>query len=137
MNKFLYISLCLIAVLSCKTKEKVLIVDGGYLPNNTTEKLYTIESHSIKNDQLILAIEYTGKCKKHQFDLITQGMYLKSNPPKLHLFLRDIHNDNSCNDRVKDTLSFNISEAKYNNTYETNVVLLILSGYDTPIRYIY
>lgn len=96
-----------------------------------------ITDHLISKDRLTLWVEYKGKCKKHKFELLSNGLFLKSNPPKLHLSLEAKTLDENCDDLVKDAVSFDISNAKYPDKNENYVVTLILSGYSEPITYKY
>lgn len=137
MKQFSLIIFLLTLLVSCNTSEQVLIINEAYTPTSETEIEYKIESHRLDGDSLTLYVEYNGKCRNHKFELISNGMYLKSNPPKLHLNLTHIHNTKSCNEPVKDSVSFDISSAQYWDNGEENVVTLILSGYNKPIKYDY
>ena len=54
---------------------------------HSTNLNYFIDTAFIKNDSLNITIEYTGGCKEHTFDLESNGVLLKSLPPKQQIHL--------------------------------------------------
>jgi hypothetical protein len=73
----------------------------------------SIDSITIKGDILSVFVNYGGGCKKHIFDLYSNGVYAKSLPPQLTLYLKHINNDDRCRKLVIQELKFNISSVKY------------------------
>ena len=138
MMKFISIGLLSILVLiGCKTVGPVLVIEKNFSPRDVRVSDVTITGHHIEANNLNLYIEYEGKCKDHSFQLKSNGLFLKSNPPKLHTYLVHQMNNKTCTDIVKDTISFDISNSKYSDSNENNVVTLIVYGYSTPIKYTY
>lgn len=66
----------------------------------------------LSEGSIALDVEYSGGCNEHSFDLIFNGVWMKSMPAKGTLYLA--HNDNGdmCEALVEKTLYFNITELK-------------------------
>lgn len=80
-----------------------------------------IDSLAIKADVLSIFVNYSGGCKDHGFDLYSNGMYAKSLPPKLTLFLKHTDNDDGCRSLISQELKFNISAVKYTSSLSLKV----------------
>ena len=80
---------------------------------SATGGAYKLDSLSLKGDELSVFVNYSGGCKEHSFELISNGMYAKSLPPQLMLCLKHTSNDDMCKKLVMQELKFNISKIKY------------------------
>ena len=136
MKTYTYIILFIIFAISCKTTLNVLQIDKDFNPRTENIVGHKITGHQINGNELKIYIEYSGKCKNHEFELKSNGMYLKSNPPKLPLYLTHVYKAKQCDDLVKDSLLFDVSSAKYNKNKPGETIITI-SGYITPIKYSY
>ena len=90
---------------------KNVIIDTQTDISNTGAN-YAIDSLKINGDVLSVFVNYSGGCKTHSFDLVSNGMYAKSLPPQLTLCLRHTANDDNCRKLVMEELKFNIAKAQ-------------------------
>jgi len=70
---------------------------------------YTIENAEIKDSILTINISYSGGCKDHSFELMFNGMYMKSLPRKASLYLKHESNDDICKKLIMLELKYNLS----------------------------
>ncbi len=95
----------------------------------------SVEKASIDGNILNLEVSYSGGCEDHSFELISNGMYKKSMPPQLNLYLKHTNNGDACRKLVMDTLQFNIEDAKYPGGGD--LILLISDGNSEATRITY
>lgn len=57
-----------------------------------TSDEFKINQVTTKNDKLVINVQYTGGCERHDFELIWDGSYLESFPPVARMRL--VHNSN-------------------------------------------
>lgn len=95
-----------------------------------------INDVSIEGNTLFIAIQYTGGCKKHSFELIGDESIMKSLPPKRNITLVHDANEDSCEGLIKDMIEADISELAA-TAYSGSEIILILKGYKEEIKYIY
>ncbi|MES2284928.1 MAG: hypothetical protein V4547_04505 [Bacteroidota bacterium] len=100
---------------------KNVIVDSDLDIATIGGALTNIDSLAIKGDVLSIFVNYSGGCKDHSFDLYSNGMYAKSLPPKLTLFLKQTDNDDGCRSLINQELKFNISAVKYTSSLSLKV----------------
>lgn len=100
---------------------KNVIVDSNLDIANIGGALTNVDSLAISGDVLSVFVEYSGGYKKHSFDLFSNGMYAKSLPPKLTLFLKHTDNDDGCRGLINQELKFNISAIKYTSSLSIKV----------------
>ena len=122
------ILLATLALASCKQKEKttkapqmeVTETSMSSLPVSIDKEKYAqdsdplnIKSAKMNGDVLELIVSYSGGCEEHDFELASNGFYMKSLPPKLAL--KVIHNSNqdACRSLVEKTLNFDIKDLRY------------------------
>ncbi len=74
---------------------------------------YNIDSVKIKDDILSVFVNYSGGCKPHTWDLISNGMYSKSLPPQIEVVLKHANNNDNCRRLSFRELKFNIARLKY------------------------
>jgi len=110
-----------------------LVVDRSYKPRKTAP--YDILSTELDGDILTVVVSYSGGCEEHNFTLISNEMYTKSMPPKLPLYLEHEANGDACRALIQETLTFDISGARYMGS---KVVRLLLNGsMDNEVVYEY
>jgi hypothetical protein len=113
---------------------KLEIVNSSDLEMKTDQ--FTVESMSVEKDLLELVVCYSG-CAEHDWKLITDRRYKKTNPPQLEVHLiHDQHND-PCKRRACDTLYFDISSAKYPGKTENYTVTINLFNSNKHVDYEY
>lgn len=76
------------------------------------KKEFTVLNASISENTLSITFTYKG-CNDDELDLIFNGTYLKSLPPKASLYLNKKSIGKDCGKQVKKTLLFNISSVQY------------------------
>lgn len=74
---------------------------------------YVIDSAKVKGDILSLFVNYSGGCKLHTFELLSNGAYAKSLPPQVSVCLKHSSNEDGCRQLITQELKFNISKLKY------------------------
>jgi len=80
-----------------------------------------ISKVKIEKDSLIISVEYSGGCAKHDFKLFIGKWLLKSNPPQAELFLsHDSHGD-MCLAWISRDLKFDLTLLK--NWFSANMNL--------------
>lgn len=108
---------------------KSAIVDPETDMTNTGSP-YSVDSMKIEGDTLSVFVNYSGGCKKHSFDLYSNGMYAKSLPPQLTVNLKHNGYDDGCRKLIMEEVKFDVSNLKYAGK---NTVILKLS--DQRITY--
>ncbi len=88
-----------------------------------TGSAYKLDSIALKGDVLSVFLNYSGGCKDHSFELVSNGMYAKSMPPQLSLCLKHTGNDDMCKKLVMQELKFDISKIKYKGSNSLTVKL--------------
>ena len=99
------------------------IVKMGY---EASTDPFTIKTARIEGEMLIIEVSYSGGCKEHDFQLFTDGMLMKSLPPKQTYFLKHAANADFCKKMVHDTLRYDLSGISAGNAKELKI---ILAGY--------
>jgi hypothetical protein len=121
IQSILFISLAVAILASCrcpsarqtaKTSDPEIILspvirEGFRAP--ATKPDYVIESASLEKNTLVLRATYPGGCKEHRFDLIFNGMYLKSLPMKAVLYLEHTTKD-TCTLPQQVTLRYQVKD---------------------------
>ena len=100
---------------------KNVIVDSNLDIATIGGALTNVDSLAIKGDVLSVFVNYSGGCKDHSFELYSNGMYAKSLPPKLTLFLKHTDNEDGCRSLINQELKFNISAVKYTSSLSLKV----------------
>ena len=95
-----------------KIEHPGVIIDNTFRPGNN-KSTYEIKSAAIAGDILSLNISYTGGCKEHSFELISNGLYAKSLPPQITVYLKHQSNDDTCEKTIEKTITYNISKLQY------------------------
>jgi hypothetical protein len=127
MRKIIFGSLILMSMYGCKTKQPIVKEEDGLgqmqemLTGNdgfiTVDKAYvgpakgdafTILDMSVAGDSLHVAVQYSGGCKPHAFQMISNGNLLKSLPPQLPLYLEHTANADNCRALLTEKLAFDL-----------------------------
>jgi hypothetical protein len=67
----------------------------------------------VNENILSVYVNYSGGCKPHVFDLVSNGMYSKSLPPQISVCLKHANNGDACRKLIMRELKFDISKLKY------------------------
>ena len=110
---------------------KVLIVNKEFSAI-TAKKDCKIKEAALNDSIVSIVFSYSG-CKEDDFDLIFNGNYLKSFPPKATLFLLKKSNTN-CDQSIEKEMKFNISPVKYPGS---KTLVIQLPDYDPKLIYNY
>jgi hypothetical protein len=139
-HHLLFFAILAIAFLSCHNKSMTKennSPDNSRLPEEPVKKAtidpntdmavtgtpYKVDSLHLNKDTLSVFVNYSGGCKKHFFQLISNGMYAKSLPPQLDLCLKHSDNEDLCKKLVMQELKFDVSGLKYKGS--NSVILKI------------
>ena len=76
---------------------------------------YNVDSVKIKDDILSVFVNYSGGCKPHTWDLISNRMYTKSLPPQVEVVLKHANNNDNCRRLSFRELKFNVAKLKYSS----------------------
>ena len=66
----------------------------------------------IEKDSLIINVEYSGGCTKHDFKLFIGKWILKSNPPQAELYLSHNSNGDMCEAYIRREIKFDLTLLK-------------------------
>lgn len=91
---------------------KAVTVDAA-TDMNATGAAYTVDSMSMNKNILSVFVTYSGGCKEHTFELLSNGMYAKSLPPQVSVVLKHTNNGDNCRELVMKELKFDVSALKY------------------------
>jgi len=97
-----------------KDDTEKIIIDEKYVPAGRPD--YSIDSLFIRSEILHVRINYSGGCKEHLFQLFSNGMFGKSLPPQVSVYLYHNSNGDNCRELINKELEFNISQLKYNSS---------------------
>ncbi len=89
---------------------KPVIIEQGH-PTSETQA-YSIKSFSIEGDVLTIYVSYKGGCGKHDFNLYSNGLLMKSLPPQINVFLEQKVENESCSNEINQTLKFDLTPIK-------------------------
>ena len=95
---------------------------------------YVLNSATIIDDKLELNVSYGGGCEKHQFTLISTGVFLESFPVQLRVSLAHNANNDSCKAWLTDDYHFDLNAIKilYQAAYQQEAGTIILLLADAP-----
>lgn len=93
---------------------------------------YVLNTAVITGDTLSVSVSFSGGCKEHQFTLVTQGVFLESDPVQLKLLLAHDANNDPCEAFPTEEHQFDLSSIKrlYQSAYqqESGIIILVLKG---------
>lgn len=120
-------------VKSNRPMQKLSVVKSYEWPGFTDP--FTINSVRVSGDTLLVEVSYSGGCKDHEFSLKTTGVWMKSQPPQLSVWLEHVSNGDGCRAMITETLKFDVREARYSGSEE--VILIINEERDRTLIYSY
>lgn len=117
---------------------------GAVVIDNAVEEWgvdeYVLNSATITDDTLEINVSYGGGCEKHQFTLVSPGVFLESFPVQLRLSLAHNANNDSCEAWLTDDYHFDLSAIKtlYQTAYQQEagtIILLLEEGPNGQLVY--
>jgi len=116
--------------------EQIIIDESKF--NSAIIDDFTIQNAFIVNDSLMVLVQYGGGCGTADFDLLTNGLFMESDPVQLDILLSFI-DDDPCEAAIQRMLCFDLSNliALYNDSYQTTggTIILRLEDYDDNIEF--
>lgn len=111
---------------------KAAIVDKNFDAINAN-KDFEIKEATLTDSLLTIKFKYTG-CAEDNFDLLFNGNYLKSYPPKATLFLVKTSQNMNCDKIMEKELSFILTPVKYPGG---KTLIISLPKFETKLLYNY
>jgi len=98
--------------------EQIIINESLY--NSALTDDYLIKKSFISNDSLMVLVQYGGGCGPTDFDLLTNGLFMESDPVQLDVFL-SFSDQDPCEAAIQKMLCFDLSNLAvlYNDSYQT------------------
>lgn len=84
---------------------------------------FELNSAVITGDSLILSVSYGGGCRPHVFELLTNGMYAKSLPMQLSLYLKHQANEDMCRAYFTQRIAFDLKTIRPPQGNELHIFL--------------
>lgn len=154
MKKLLVVTLSLVMALAltqCKSKDKKsrivndsrtaqvekkdpvesVIVNASYQQENKPN--YRIKSYSIEGDILTITVGFKNGCKD-EFKLYSTGMFMKSMPPQVNVFLHHNKDTEPCEEPKEKVLKYDISALKYQDGEK---VVVNINSFENKVDYVY
>jgi hypothetical protein len=107
------------------TCDAIIISETQY--NLVDSDEYILKGADIASDSLMIEVQYGGGCDPVSFELITDGLFMESNPVQLNVILA-FDSDDPCEMLVTKKLCFDLSNLAehYNDSYQTKEGTIIL-----------
>jgi hypothetical protein len=118
-----------------KSKEpaiKSLVTKEGERPRGV-EQDFKINFWSITDSTITINITYEGGCNGYHFELVNNGMMMKSLPPKTVVYLEHDRLKEICNTNQTINLKFNISNLRRMN--RNGSVMVKLDGQENYLEF--
>ncbi len=95
---------------------------------------YRLNTAVVTGDTLTVSVSFSGGCKDHQFTLVTDGVFLESDPVRLMLSLAHNANNDPCEAYPTEEHQFDLSIIKglYQSAYQRESGKIILLLRDAP-----
>lgn len=111
---------------------KKVIIDKNFDLINY-KKEFTVTKATIKDSTLSITFTYNG-CIDDDINLLFNGSYFKSLPPKASLYLIKKSSEKDCGKKVERTLFFNIASVKFQGE---RTLIIQFPNYEPKIMYNY
>lgn len=107
-----------------------VITEMGFARETDPCRIYSL---FVEGTILNIGIEYSGGCKEHAFELYTDGVIMKSLPPKQRFFLKHDSDNDMCKSLVRDTLVFDLNGIRPAGTE----LVVILESFDDEVGVVF
>lgn len=138
----LIILIALMTCSACRTKQaavieplpgtKAMILNREFIPTDQPE--FSILSADIEGDIISISVNYPGGKGFHDFDLVFNGIIMKSMPPQVNLFVRHSQTEDNCDRIMSDSLKFDLRGLRLG---EHGSVIIRLEGLSERLEYKY
>ncbi len=134
--------LFVLAALACNNQKEVITTSSDKQVQPLAKKVvieqdydkktdaYQIRSAEVVEQQLHIEVSYSGGCEGHVFELFTDGLLMKSLPPKQNFFLKHYANKDACKKLINETLVFDLT----GSASQGNTLIVLLQQYDGELR---
>jgi hypothetical protein len=116
--------------------QQLIIDESKYNAASTDD--FTISKAFITGDSLMVNVQFGGGCGTTDFSLLTDGLFMESNPVQLNLFLSFTDQD-PCEAAIQKVICFDLSNLAtlYNDSYQTSggTIIIHLNNYDNILGY--
>jgi hypothetical protein len=116
--------------------EQIIIDESKY--NSAVSDDFTITDAFITGDSLRVSVQYGGGCGNIDFDLLTNGLFMESDPVQLDVLLSFTDND-PCEAVQQRMLCFDLTKliVLYNDSYRTTegTIIIRLADFDEIIGF--
>ncbi len=136
----IFLGIIFLTNLTCKPKKlisqnmnepvKELIIDKNY--RFTEDSSLSIVSAKIKGDTLSMILNYHGGMGIREYNLYFNGIYMKSMPPQVNLFLKYTLAPEKYDKLKSDTLNVDIGGLKFG---EHGTLIIRLQGFNERLEY--
>ena len=133
--------LCALFLGACTPKSKIVETPSGIPVEVNQEYSYEEKddfkalSGKIDGDILTLVVQYSGGCKEHVFSAHTNGMLMKSLPPKMGVYIEHNGNQDLCKSLVVDTVLIDLTPIKKIGENPSNKLILNIEKIKIPMIY--
>lgn len=83
----------------------------------------SIANTEIIGDSLIMEVSYGGGCQIHEFELLSNGMYAKSLPMQVNVYLRHNANNDMCRAYFTRRIAFSIKGVQHPTSKELHLFI--------------
>lgn len=100
---------------------------------------YRLNTAAVTGDTLTVSVSFSGGCKEHQFTLVTDGVFLESDPVQMRLSIAHNANNDPCEAYPTEEHQFDLSIIKglYQSAYQRESGKIILLLRDAPDGLVY
>ena len=124
--------LCILLVWGCKPSEETSTVSKEIVSMELAT--FNIDTSYVVGDTLHASVSYSGGCGNHEISLESNGVLLKSLPPKQPLRIEHRSDGDPCRSMIIENLKFDISD--YRGTPHGTTILM-LENWNTNLSYSY
>ena len=97
------------------------------LDENAIGDKFVVEGARMEGNLLMVDIQYSGGCKKHEFSVIGSNAIAKSLPPIRSILIKHNANEDHCRALIKQTLMIDAREFAYKKE-EGSEIYLVVNG---------
>ncbi|MFC2125333.1 hypothetical protein ACFLU5_11010 [Bacteroidota bacterium] len=109
------------------------IIDTDHY-NNPWNDEFMYEEVQIVDEKIFTKIKYGGGCGTIQYEMVSDGIFIESDPPEINLLL-SFKDDDACEALVSTTLCFDLSI--FQTDSDGGTIQINLMNWDSPLIYSY
>lgn len=140
MKKIIYLTVVIaVTFIQCKnpvqiTQEQRETININSFVSEVAEPDFTVKSAALNGDVLTLVVEFKGNKCGNEFDLLWDGAFMKSLPPKAMLYPVHKATEESGSKTVEMTLLFGLDALKEKSAGYSEIVIMI-KGYTESLNW--